>query len=226
MVEATYVDGRVAYERQTTSSVLAIRAGRIHDGTGRVHRDGIAIVQDGRIKAVGEDLAIPYGATVVDLPDAVMTPGFVDAFSHLGLAGEGTGVPPGAPGQPLHDAIAFDDPREGMVVRPIVGQRLTHDAIGPDAVKALADQIARGKAYAKQWADYEKALAEWRTGGKPAAEPKKEEAPKPADDKEKAVEGRDRHPGPDPPQGRARARSRRHQGHRQGAHLVRPARTA
>lgn len=222
MVEATYIDGQRAYERQTESSVLAIRAGRVHDGTGRVYRDGVVIVQDGRIKAIGEDLAIPYGAAVVDLPNGVMTPGFIDAFSHLGLAGEGTAVPQGNPGQPLHDAVAFDDPmfapalaaglttvlvsgkdggpvngriaalktgaqdRDHMVVRAIVGQRLTHDAIGPDAIKALADQIGRGKAYAKVWTDYEKALAEWQSGSKPAPEPKKEEAPKPGD--EKAIE--------------------------------------
>ena len=218
MVEATYVDGRRVFERQTESSVLAIRAGRIHDGNGRVLRNGIVIAQNGRIKAVGEDLAIPYGAKVIDLPDGVMTPGFVDANSHLGLAGEGTTVPPGAPNQLLHDAITFDDPmfgpalaaglttvlvagkdngpvngriaavktgaadQQSMVVRAIVGQRVTHDAIGPDAIKALADQINRGKGYAKQWADYEKALAEWQSGAKPAEAPK-QEAPKPTDEK-------------------------------------------
>ncbi|MCB9886369.1 MAG: amidohydrolase family protein [Planctomycetes bacterium] len=223
MVEATYVDGRRVFERSTESSVLAIRAGRIHDGNGHVFRNGLVIAQNGRIKAVGEDLAIPYGAKVIDLPDAVITPGFIDAFSHLGLAGEGTPVPGGAPGQPLQDAIAFDDPmfgpalaaglttvlvsgkdqgpvngrvaaiktgaadHDGMVLRAIVGQRLTHDGIGPNAIKALADQINRGKGYAKAWADYEKALAEWKTGKAPAEAPK-QEAPKPEGEKEKAIE--------------------------------------
>lgn len=217
MVEATYVDGERVYERKTESSVLAIRAGRVHDGTGRVYRDAVVIVQNGRIKAVGEDLAIPYGAQVVDLPTAVVTPGFVDAFSHLGLGGDGTGVPNGAPNQPLHDAIAFDDPmfepalaagmttvlvsgkdggpiagriaavktgaadQANLVVQKIVGQRVAHDAIGPNAIRGLADQLNRAKAYVKAWADYEKALAEWQTGKKPVEEAKPE--PKPEEGK-------------------------------------------
>jgi imidazolonepropionase-like amidohydrolase len=120
MVEATWIDGVRRYARSTDSQLLAVRAGRIHDGTGRVLRNGVVLIQDGRIKAVGEDLAIPYGAEVLELGDGVATPGFVDVFSHLGLAGEGTGVPAGNPGQLLHEVLAHDDPmfepalREGI----------------------------------------------------------------------------------------------------------------
>mgnify|MGYP002623759714 CR=1 FL=1 len=110
MVESTWIDGKRAYARDTDSSVLAVRAARVHDGTGRVLRDGVVVIQDGRIKAVGEELAIPYGATVYEVDGGVATPGFVDAFSHLGLAGEGTTVPQGQPGQRLHEAILPDDP--------------------------------------------------------------------------------------------------------------------
>ncbi len=200
MVEATWIDGTRAYARSTEQKKLAVRAGRILDGTGRVYRNGVLLVQDGRIKGVGEDLTIPYGAAVIDLPDGVMTPGFVDAFSHLGLAGEGTPVPTGAPGQRLSDAIEADDPmfapalanglttllvsgkdggtvngriaaiktgardRDGMLLRPVAGLRLAHDAIGPGAIKPLADQIERGKHYVEQWRKYEAALAEWERG--------------------------------------------------------------
>jgi imidazolonepropionase-like amidohydrolase len=213
MVEQTWIDGRRVFVRHTDSQVLAVRAGLVHDGDGRVLRAGVVLMQNGRIKAVGEDLAIPYGAQVVDLPNGVMTPGLVDAFSHLGLAGDGVGVPGGAPNQKLHEAIAHDDPMfapalaegittvlvagkdggfvagrvaavktgadsvEAMVVRPIVAQRFVHDAIGPDAVKPLADQIGRGKQYVEAWRKYEKELAEWQ-GGKKAAP-----APAPAPEK-------------------------------------------
>ena len=207
MVEATWIDGREVYARKTASQALAVRCGRILDAQGRVYRNGVILVQDGRIKAVGEDLAIPYGAQVVDLPNGVMTPGFVDAFSHLGLAGEGVPVPQGQPGQRLHDAIAFDDPmfagalaeglttlfvsgrdggavsgrvaaiktgakdQNGMVVRSIIGLRMAHDAVGPDAIKGLRDQVERGKQYVEQWRKYEKALAEWQGGKKPEPAP-------------------------------------------------------
>ena len=46
---------------------------RVHDGTGRVLRNGVVLIQNGRIKAVGEDLAIPYGAEVLDLETGVAT---------------------------------------------------------------------------------------------------------------------------------------------------------
>ena len=119
MVESTWIDGVRRYARSTDSQVLAVRADRVHDGTGRVLRNGVVLIQNGRIKAVGEDLAIPYGADVLEL-DGVATPGFVDVFSHLGLAGEGTGVPSGTPSQLLHEVLAHDDPmfepalREGI----------------------------------------------------------------------------------------------------------------
>ncbi len=213
MVEQTWVDGVRAWARKTTSKALAIRAGIVHDGTGRTFRNGVVLMQDGRIRGVGEDLAIPYGAEVIDLPTAVVTPGFVDGWSHLGLAGDGTPVPQGAANQRLHEAIACDDPmfapalREGittvlvtgkdsgpvsgriaavktgarsqdaMTVRAIAGQRFAHDAIGPDAIKPLADQLARGKQYVEAWRKYEKELAEWKSGGKPAPAPTPEPAP-------------------------------------------------
>ena len=110
MVESTWVDGKRAYERKNEQTLLAIRCGKILDGEGRVYRDGVLVVQGSRIKAIGEDLAIPYGARVIDLGSAVMTPGFVDAFSHLGLAGDGQGVPNGASSQLLVEAIPHDDP--------------------------------------------------------------------------------------------------------------------
>jgi imidazolonepropionase-like amidohydrolase len=216
MVEATWVDGRLAYERKGEGHLLAVRCGKILDGEGRVHRNGTLIVQGSRIKAVGEDLSIPYGARVIDLPGAVMTPGFVDAWSNLGLAGEGTGVPQGAPNVTLENLIAFDDPmfaqaiaagvttvltsgkdggpiagrvaavktgardQQGLVLAKIAGQRAAFDAIGPDADKPLRDAIARARQYAEQWSAYEKALAEWKAGKKPAAAPAPAPPPAPS----------------------------------------------
>lgn len=110
MVEGTWIDGVRRYVRKTDSQLLAVRVGRLHDGTGRVLRNGTAILQNGRIKAIGEDLAIPYGAEVIELDGGVATPGFVDVFSHLGLAGDGTGVPNGAANQRLHEVLQADDP--------------------------------------------------------------------------------------------------------------------
>ena len=220
MVETTYIDGAVTYERAAETTLLAVRCGRILTAEGRNIDHGVLLAENGRIKALGEDLTIPFGARVIDLPGGVMTPGFVDAFSHLGLAGDGTGVPAGAPNQDLAEAIAHDDPmfapalaagittvmvsgkdggfvsgrvaaiktgaddQDSMVLRPIAGQRLVFDGIGPDAAKPLSDLLDRGRKYADAWAAYDKALADFKAGklAKPPAEAAPPPSDKPAED--------------------------------------------
>jgi imidazolonepropionase-like amidohydrolase len=44
---------------------------------------GLVVVTGGRIVAVGRDSAIPAGAEVIDLGDATLLPGFIDAHTHL-----------------------------------------------------------------------------------------------------------------------------------------------
>jgi imidazolonepropionase-like amidohydrolase len=45
--------------------------------------DGVVIVEGTRIKAAGSRLPVPAGATVVDLGDATIVAGFIDAHTHL-----------------------------------------------------------------------------------------------------------------------------------------------
>lgn len=66
--------------------VVAVKAGTIHRvEAGEVVRDGTILIEDGRIVAVGANVAIPPSARVVDYgADAVVTPGLVCADSTLG----------------------------------------------------------------------------------------------------------------------------------------------
>ncbi len=65
---------------------VAIRAGSVHAvAGGRIIENGIVLVRDGKIVAVGADVVVPPGARVVDYgPDAVLTPGLVAADSNYG----------------------------------------------------------------------------------------------------------------------------------------------
>ncbi len=45
--------------------------------------NGMLIVRDGRIVAVGQDLRVPDGLRLIEMPDAVICPGFIDAASAL-----------------------------------------------------------------------------------------------------------------------------------------------
>ena len=69
--------------------VIAVKAARLFDGKAdALQANGVVLVQGPKILAVGTDLSIPAGAEVIDLGDATLSPGFIDAHTHL--TGEST----------------------------------------------------------------------------------------------------------------------------------------
>ena len=76
----------VAVMAQTATPTIAIRAGRLIDPeTGTATTNQIILVEGERIKAVGSNLAIPPGATVIDLSKLTVLPGLVDAHTHMAI---------------------------------------------------------------------------------------------------------------------------------------------
>lgn len=67
--------------------IVAVRAGTIHlVEEGRVLTDGVVLIKDGRIQAVGSGLDLPVDTTVIDYgKDAVIVPGLVAAMSPYAL---------------------------------------------------------------------------------------------------------------------------------------------
>ena len=69
---------------QAKKEVVALKARRLFDGkSNKLVTDAVVVVQGGRITAVGSKLAVPSGARVIDLGDATLMPGFMDAHTHL-----------------------------------------------------------------------------------------------------------------------------------------------
>src|SRR5262245_38672124 len=65
---------------------IVLKASRIIDGTGAAAiMDGAIVITDDKISAIGPLAAMtfPAGTRVIDLGDATLMPGFIDAHTHI-----------------------------------------------------------------------------------------------------------------------------------------------
>ncbi|HXN45271.1 MAG TPA: amidohydrolase family protein [Bryobacteraceae bacterium] len=82
-----------APNRAASTRRVAIRAARLLDGqTDKVLKNATVLVEGDRITAVSAEPAIPVGTTLIDLGDATLLPGLIDAHTHLLDQMDGTKV--------------------------------------------------------------------------------------------------------------------------------------
>ncbi len=90
---------------------VAIQGARVFTVSGPVLEKGTVLIKDGLIEAVGENVAIPAGVTVIDGTGLNVYPGLIDALSTWGIpdaagaapapsGARGGGTPAGQPAQP------------------------------------------------------------------------------------------------------------------------------
>ena len=82
----------IALAVQVSAPVTAVRAGVLIDGSGGAPvRNAVILIQNERVTAVGTGVAVPAGATVIDLSAYTVLPGFIDAHVHLAgrIVGDG-----------------------------------------------------------------------------------------------------------------------------------------
>jgi imidazolonepropionase-like amidohydrolase len=88
---------------------LAIKAGRIITQAGADIENGIILIENGRITAIGgADVKVPWDATVVEEPKMTAFPGFVEAHSSRGM----------------------DRPNENFDIAPFLNVRDSIDPVG------------------------------------------------------------------------------------------------
>jgi imidazolonepropionase-like amidohydrolase len=67
-----------------SAQTFVLKATHIFDSaTGKISTPGVVVVAKGRIQAVGG--VVPAGAEVIELGDATLMPGFIDAHTHLSM---------------------------------------------------------------------------------------------------------------------------------------------
>src|SRR5689334_1119479 len=92
VVACVLAPASAAGQRQTAPQmVTVIRAGTLIDGVSDApRRNQLIVVRGDRIERVGGDgpSAVPAGARIIDLSDATVLPGLIDAHTHIFLWGE------------------------------------------------------------------------------------------------------------------------------------------
>jgi imidazolonepropionase-like amidohydrolase len=70
--------------QKAASKTYVLKAARLFDGkSNALVTPGVVVVTDGKIVAAGSSAGVPAGAEVIDLGDATLLPGFIDAHTHL-----------------------------------------------------------------------------------------------------------------------------------------------
>ena len=76
--------GAFGQEKKPAGKSYVLKAARLFDGkSNALVKPGVVVVTDGKIVAAGTSAAIPAGAETIDLGDATLLPGFIDAHTHV-----------------------------------------------------------------------------------------------------------------------------------------------
>ncbi len=71
--------------------ITVIKADRVDTITSGLIENGIIVIKDGRITAIGSSIEIPETANIIDVSDKTIFPGLVNPFSRIGLSSPPSG---------------------------------------------------------------------------------------------------------------------------------------
>ncbi|WP_421989779.1 amidohydrolase family protein [Qipengyuania sp.] len=110
----TLVSGQVSAQER----VMAFTGATIHTMAGPVIENGTLVIEDGRIVAVGANVAVPAGAETRDASGMVIMPGIVDTHSHIGSV---AGADRSSPIQPEVRAMDAINPKDASIAKARAG---------------------------------------------------------------------------------------------------------
>lgn len=97
-------------EATNTNKDTVIKNGTIITVTHGDIQNGSVLIHNGKIAAVGKDIAVPAGATVIDATGKFVTPGLIDSHAHMALDGDvNEATSPITPHMMMKDAFDYTD---------------------------------------------------------------------------------------------------------------------
>lgn len=96
--------------------MLFIKNAHIKPMSGPDLENGCLLIEGSRIAAIGTELSVPEGATVIDAEGRLVTPGLIEAHCHIGLHNE---------------AIGFEGRDYNEIVDPVTPHLRAIDSINP-----------------------------------------------------------------------------------------------
>jgi len=79
----TPIRGQAPVQSTAAAAIVALRGGTVLTVTKGTIPNGTVILRDGKISAVGANIAVPPGAQVIDTTGQFVSPGLIDAHSHI-----------------------------------------------------------------------------------------------------------------------------------------------
>ena len=130
---------------QETPSTFAITGGTVLTVTGGAIPRGVVLVQDGRIAAVGADVEVPADAARVDATGRYVSPGLVDAHSHIAADSINEG---GTSVSSMTGIADVFDPTDVNIYRDLAGglttSNILHGSANPIGGKNLVIKLRWG----------------------------------------------------------------------------------
>lgn len=84
--------------------MLLIKNANIHTMADKDYEKGMILIEDGKIKEIGENINVLDGTEIIDVQGRFVMPGMIDAHCHVGLFEGGTGTP-GIDGNEIVDPV-------------------------------------------------------------------------------------------------------------------------
>src|SRR5687768_9838998 len=131
----------------TRASVVAIRGGTILTVTRGTIQNGTIVLRDGKIAAIGgSGTDIPSGADIVDAKGRFVTPGIIDAHSHIGADSINEGGTTVSSMTGIEDVL---DPTDVAIYRDLAGgltvANVLHGSANPIGGKNQVIKLRWGK---------------------------------------------------------------------------------